>query len=714
MILKEIEIFGFKSFPVKSKLEFSFPIVAIVGPNGSGKSNVAEAFRFVLGEQSKKNLRSKVAEDLIWAGNEFKPAMNRARVSIVFDNKNRVFNMDFEEIRIERVIYKDGTNEYYINDTQVRLKDIHELLASAKLGASSHHIISQGEADAILNASDKERLRMIKDALGLNVYSIKLKDAISKLARTNDNIKEAKITLRELKPQLKFLESQIEKKEKIDFLKEELARSYAAYIFFERQKIYKEKQDVLFRLAKDKQAYELANKNFEDFKNQRVQNADTSLNTKLSDLERKIYDVQQEYSSLLAKLSGKEAEYDTIKRLSAASTKKHNESFLISRALLDSIVVFLREFISGKAKKTQAEPLLDELSSLSSQSDSENLKQKYNSEIQKLKKEISNLKHDLKERKTYLEELGENLTKLKSKIASQEKDENRETKLLALSEKKNQAFSSFKKQEAALYELKQKEADLESIFSEAKLVSKERFLLLLRNLQSGTLKLDRVVQRLDIEKIKIKLEELGGIDESSIVEYKNLKEKMRFIETELQDLMDSKVKTEKIIDDLESKIKEEIKLGIHKISHEFKHFFKLLFAGGSAELEIYSFKNGDDEEEEALSIAVQIPGKKLSTLESLSGGERSLVSIALIFAISQVSPPPFIILDETDAALDEANSRKYSEILMQLAKNSQIISITHNRQSMSVAGELYGVTMGKDAISQVFSITLEEAQSVAK
>ncbi len=714
MILKEIEIFGFKSFPVKSKIEFSFPIVAIVGPNGSGKSNVAEAFRFVLGEQSKKNMRSKNAEDLIWVGNEFKPAMNRARVSIIFDNKNRDFDIDFDELKIERVIYRDGVNEYYINDSQVRLKDIHELLASAKLGASSHHIISQGEADAILNASDKERLLMIKDALGLNAYAIKLKDAKNKLTRTQDNIKEARITLRELKPQLNFLEKQIEKKEKVDFLKEELACSYASYIFFERQKISKEKRDLLFQLAKDKQAFELAAKVFDDFKNQKNNAHDSGLKTKLSQLEERIYRLQKEYSSFNAELHAKKAEYETIKRLSAKKSEDVSDTVIVTFKLFKAVLEFFKDFLEGQASRSKAEKIFEELSRFSLETSTKNTVQKQDVNLQALKTKIKEMEKLLLNYNHEIEKMQESAKLLKEQIDASNRDEGRESKLISLSEKKSQAFSRFKKRESELYALKRKESELDAVLSEAKLLSGERFLRLFQDLNSGKNKLDRTVERLDIEKIKIRLEAIGDIDESSISEYKNLKEKMHFIETELQDLLESKKKTEKIIEELELKIKEEIKSGIAKISQEFKRFFNLLFGGGKAELEVYSFQNTDGIEEEALSVSVQIPGKKLSTLESLSGGERSLVSIALIFAISQVSPPPFIILDETDAALDEANSRKYSEILMMLAKNSQIISITHNRQSMSVAGELYGVTMGKDAISQIFSITLEDAESVAK
>ena len=138
MYLKSIEISGFKSFGKKGSLDFNVPISAIVGPNGSGKSNVAEAFRFVLGEQSIKSLRGKRAEDLIFNGGKDASRSNRASVKLVFNNIQRILNIDFDDVSIERVVNRDSSSEYLINGSPVRLKDIIELLSAAHIGASGH------------------------------------------------------------------------------------------------------------------------------------------------------------------------------------------------------------------------------------------------------------------------------------------------------------------------------------------------------------------------------------------------------------------------------------------------------------------------------------------------------------------------------------------------------------------------------------------------
>jgi len=192
--------------------------------------------------------------------------------------------------------------------------------------------------------------------------------------------------------------------------------------------------------------------------------------------------------------------------------------------------------------------------------------------------------------------------------------------------------------------------------------------------------------------------------------------------------MESSAKSlRELISELEEKLNVQFKEGIGKINAVFQNFFSILFDGGSASLSVVKESRrprpveeteiGEEvqrESYEGIEVHVNLPHKRIKGLEMLSGGERALTSIALLFAMSQVNPPPFIILDETDAALDEANSKKYGDMIENLAKSSQLILITHNRETMSRAGVLYGITMGSDGISKLLSVKLEEAVAVAK
>ncbi|HEY9481226.1 MAG TPA: AAA family ATPase, partial [Candidatus Paceibacterota bacterium] len=248
MHLKSLELSGFKSFAKKAALEFDSPVTAVVGPNGSGKSNVAEAFRFVLGEQSIRSMRGKKTEDLIYNGSDAVPRGNRASVKLVFDNQprggKRLLSIDFDEVSIERIIHRDSLSEYFINGSAVRLRDITELLAGAHIGASGHHIISQGEADRILNASPKERREMLEDALGLKIFQYKREESERKLERTRENMEKVESLRKEIAPHLKFLKKQVEKVEKTIALREELRGLYKEY--FKRETEYlKATEDAL-------------------------------------------------------------------------------------------------------------------------------------------------------------------------------------------------------------------------------------------------------------------------------------------------------------------------------------------------------------------------------------------------------------------------------------------------------------------------------------
>ena len=254
MRLKTLSLNGFKSFAHKTVLEFESPIVAIVGPNGSGKSNVVEAVRFVLGEQSMKSMRGKGGADLVFKGSKNLSRGSRASITAYFNNADKIFklwndagediNLNYDVISISREVYSDGVNKYILNGSEVRLKDIHGLLASVHIGSSGHHIISQGEADRILSASARDRKEMVEDALGLRIYQYKIKESERKLERTNENMKEVTLLRRENAPHLKFLEKQVEKLERAKEMRSELSALYGEYLKKEEIYLQSEKNEL--------------------------------------------------------------------------------------------------------------------------------------------------------------------------------------------------------------------------------------------------------------------------------------------------------------------------------------------------------------------------------------------------------------------------------------------------------------------------------------
>jgi chromosome segregation ATPase len=755
MRLKSIELQGFKSFAKKTPLEFSSSITAIVGPNGSGKSNIAESFRFVLGEQSMKSMRGRKGEDLIWNGSSSVPRGNRASVKLVFDNADRAFSLDFDEVAIERVVHRDGTNDYLLNGSQVRLRDVAELLSGANIGASGHHIISQGEADRVLSASSRERREMIEDALGLTAFLYKREEAERKLGKTAENIKEVEALRRELVPHLKFLGSQVKKIEESQALRETLAEQYAEYL--KRETIYLKLAEALLRDEKDAPARELKNLNekIEHLKRTLDKKGKTNLEThQLIDLEARGRALRQEKDEITRELGRIEGELLAREHMAkeASGTIPARDAHLFAQTIeteLSSLLSLegasLHERLLALIKRARefAEGLT---AKLSGNTDS--------SSVEDLKKRKSELEQRLVATQKEEEKTAQAVHKLHSDIEN-EKDANREAERELF-----QAMAERSGVESMLAGLRARENILAQNLENYKIELREAAVLLLRDAQrfeeyvvrdeAGDALSDAEIfeeerskqeeRRRKLERMKIRLEEIGaGNSEEILKEHKETTERDQFLMRELEDLHASTEKLRQLIEELTETLEERFENGIEKINKEFDSFFKLMFGGGSASLALIKEKKlkraapsllgdeevgtneseeDDDEEdveiEEGIDISVVLPHKRVKGLHMLSGGERALTSIALIFAMSQVNPPPFLILDETDAALDEANSRRYGDMIENLSRKSQLILITHNRETMSRAGILYGITVGQDAVSKLLSVRFEEALAVAK
>lgn len=208
-MLKSIEISGFKSFVDKTVLDFQKGITAVVGPNGSGKSNIVDAIRWVLGEQSSKNIRINNGAEVIFSGTPSRPASAFAYIALYFDNSQQVFPVAYEEVCLARKIYRDGNSEYFLNKKQVRLKDIVQLCAGAKLGVKGMNIINQGAADIFLRANPIERREMIEEMVGLKEYRIKKEEAGRKIRETKDNLLRVQTLIAEMEPNLRSLRRQV-------------------------------------------------------------------------------------------------------------------------------------------------------------------------------------------------------------------------------------------------------------------------------------------------------------------------------------------------------------------------------------------------------------------------------------------------------------------------------------------------------------------------
>lgn len=282
MYLKRVEALGFKSFANKIGIDFTPEINGIVGPNGCGKSNVIDAIRWVLGEQSTKNLRAQGMSDVIFSGSEDHKKQNMAEVTLIFDNSDRMMNIDYNEVAITRRIYRNGDSEYLLNKSKCRLKDVVELIMDTSLGKDSLAMISQGAIANFAQAKPIERRAIFEEAAGVSKYKKRKLEALRKLEKTNDNLLRINDIIVELKSQLEPLKEQAERTKIYFSKKERLEQIEVSVIVFDVEAI----SEKLTRYTKD----------LNDLKQDIVYN------------ENKLINEEQ----LLDNLKGKLNEYDTI------------------------------------------------------------------------------------------------------------------------------------------------------------------------------------------------------------------------------------------------------------------------------------------------------------------------------------------------------------------------------------------------------------------
>ena len=713
--LRRLELHGFKSFASKTVLEFPSHVVSIVGPNGSGKSNIIDALRWVLGEREAKQLRGLTLENLIFAGTPKKPSMGFAHVTLYFDNRDGLFPIDAKEIALSRRVDRSGTSQFLLNDEEIRLKDLLTLLARARLGARGLTMIGQGQSTLFVESSPDERRTMIEEVLGLKEFRIKKHIAERRLLSSGLNMEKVRAMIDELTPHLNFLRRQRKRWEKRSEIESKLRgledhyysnRLYTLLkvkstidvpeISFDKEVETKKKE--IIRLEEKIESIKEKGLDFDEAK--KVRGEISLKSSRRADIERELarVEVEIEFKSNLSS-----EEIDTKKSIEALKFSKEKLELSLKEEDISSVRRIINEVLSKIRPifKTSGE----------------------NSDI-----------HELKSK-------GDKLSLEKEKINSEIKElELRADGIAELQEKASGEFrSQIEKLEDVKSEVRRIEQKIQSHFFE-----REKINLKLEEIEREWLTLGR--EKDELHKLKVyddtpeedadrkmlrlraQLLEVGSIDEDILREAEESEERYTFLSKEMKDIESAISDLKKLIKDLDEKIHQDFEKAFTKINEEFHKYFSLMFGGGKAKLKILSVKAQAPIEDEnnvketdmlvdetneikkktgGIGIEVNIPKKKISNLEMLSGGEKSLVSLAALFALISVSPPPFLVLDEIDAALDDVNSRRFADLVREFSSKTQFIIVTHNRATMETADALYGVTMADDGVSKLLSMKLE-------
>jgi chromosome segregation ATPase len=739
-------------------------ITAIVGPNGSGKSNVADAIKWAMGEQSLKSLRGKKSEDVIFAGSGKKAQLGSARVSLFFDNSDKRIPVEFEEVVLARKIYRSGEGEYSINGSKVRLLDIQDILAKAGVGQRSYCIINQGMADAILNATPVERRIILEEAAGVKPFQLKKERSLRKMESTRANLLRAGDLIREIEPHLRVLKRQSDKAKKGEEISRELKEKQGLLFSSLWQDVSGKKRNILAEKEEMSREEMKVQRKIDDLEIKISQEAKKNVNF---ESQRNILETEREEKFAL--LNEVRKNLAMVEAKIEIEKEKAKNFARISEIPVD-FPYFKEEFKKLRGEYERLEEKLSKVASLEEleiiKEELVILKKEFDRVFRELNEgKKSRIEEKEKESTINLEVIGELEIERKKffekqELINREISENRkktdflfqedriarcryfelEGEMRALQDTLSGTREKLNEIRVRMARIEVREEDLrERIKNETRMENPEELKEGKALGKSEDLeKLDREVARL-----KVLTEQIGAIDPMIIEEYEETQKRYDFLASQSEDLEKAIVSLMEIIKEMDEKIKISFEETFKKVNGEFSKYFRIIFGGGSAEMmktkieSRKSVKNIDenndeveigrdqtenedageegrqeDEQPERREIGIEIkacpPGKRISSLAMLSGGERSLTSLALLFAIISNSPPPFAILDEVEAALDEANSKRFGRILTELSHETQFVLITHNRETMRQASCLYGVTMGADGISKVLSVKLDQ------
>jgi chromosome segregation ATPase len=738
MYLSRIDIQGFKTFAAKTTLHFPRPtpdhkpLTVIVGPNGSGKSNLADAIRWCLGEQSLKHLRGKEAQDIIFSGSSGKARSGFAEVVLTFENTDGALG-DVAEMTIARRLYRDGESAYLLNGEETRLQDIQLFLAEAGVGQRSYAVIGQGMIDQIIVASPEDRKQFFDDATGVRGFQMKRHQAVLKLDRASQNLAEVEMLLGELEPRLALLRRQVKKLDERAIVEAHFTHAAMQYYGTLWWKVIDERVKGEGEYGRVKQRVDEMKRKGAEIDEQ-LSRLEHEHRASQSVHDAKRQESQQAYKRALEELHGARKAH-AVAEQEIALARVRAQSSWAPLPLHDIVaeVIAVKEAHDHLVNELEKVQSLDELSALVTKT------------------------HDIRERVVMLHkrlvkpapEAWEPDPLLLAQVADAEEQIVRaESKVKEAEEILNavQSNSASPNQEVFVLQRAAREAHTELLRAEQELHAREiaraRFdaeaeglLREMRDLLSPEL-VDRVQRQApeireqdisraheEVRRLRHQLEVIGSIDPEVVKEHAEVSERYTFLTGQVADLRQAISSTREVVSALDTEIQETAETAFATMNTEFQKYFAVLFGGGTCSLQRVKREKapaaeGEEQEERAslvpeaawsgVEIIAAPPGKTQKGLQLLSGGERALTAIALLCAVMATNPSPFVVLDEVDAALDEANTVRFANILAELRQRTQFLVITHNRATMEKADALYGVTMGGDGMSQLLSVKLED------
>jgi len=773
MYLRSIEMKGFKSFPARTKLEFSPGVSVIVGPNGSGKSNITDAVLWALGEQSPGAIRGASMQDVISAGGEGVGRRNAAEVEVVIDNAEGRAATELSEIAIQRSLDRSGDGTYRLNGARCRLVDVVEVLSDTNLGREMHSVISQGRVESIVHSKPRERRLLVEEAAGLGKHRKRRRRAELKLRAARDNLdraldleREARARLRPLKRQAQAAElgARIEREElelRGRLVAEELRFGEDRALAAEKaaEKARAKQAAVEKRLAEVSERRRAAEERFAARdrertqawglltklrgEQQRIAVRAASFGDREAELERALEGLRAEFGPLTLDLSSSEG-------APADRARKLEEELGEIETGLSGATEGLARARSEEAAEAERETALGEIQAGAERAGrharrAEGLLGERHREV-------------LRARVAAGEELLDDVRAAAAAVAAAEaairlRVGTIEAKVVGEQDDGDAIAEEMRecsRQESELQvEMKAASDELTEAQVEAAHLG-DRRAEAAKELASIAERLGEEVepaeealsdeQRADIDRRLLRLDrrraQIGPVNPLAEQEYEEAVAHVS-LQTQREDTERGMHELEALIRDIDREIERAFEQTFEATAKNFEEMVEHLFPGGRGRLRRVSLRpvrgveeqpaaeeegeeesEEQEEEREVLGVEIEVTpaGKSTRKLSLLSGGEKSLVALAFVFAVFLARPCPFYILDEVEAALDDANIDRFLQLIRRFSDRAQFVIVTHQKRTMDAADVLYGVTMGGDGVTKVVSRRLPrevEAEGVA-
>jgi chromosome segregation protein len=705
-------------------------MVAVVGPNGCGKSNVIDAVRWVLGELSAKNLRGDSMSDVIFNGSDLRKPFGQCSIELLFDNSMGKLGGEYakyNEISIKRLMIRNGQSNYSINNTSCRRKDVQDIFLGTGLGPRSYAIIEQGMVSKIVSAKPEEMRVFIEEAAGVSRYKERRKETEQRIKKTKENLSRVKDIRDEIQRLVNRLQNQAKAAEKYKKLQIE-EKEFKLNISILNTLSAKAKKDSLsskISMLNNQVIVKSAEVNTHQTSIDQIKTEHASVLSAFEEAQKNFYTIGSEIAREETNLQNLNKailrnEEDLFKAKERYAEALDNESSIENISpkekamnLLDAISEALKDFGSSadfiRSKATELKELLISILKITS-AQSKNITNEYLVRQNEISEQLDQANENKLKAESDLAELVEKSSIAESELNSiRQKQSIVDASIQDVENKKSIAALDLRSLEEQLNNLKLDLRTFEVNLDNASETLKKAGISISDLKPEDFQEMDLSNLETSLANIQSSIISLGAINLAAPDEIAEEAKRIDELDSQLEDLNEALDKLQGAIKKIDVESKMKFDESFNAVNSKINEIFPKLFGGGKAALQLID----GDSLNSGITLSAQPPGKKNATISQLSGGEKALTALSLVFALFELNPAPFCMLDEVDAALDDLNATRFVAMVEEMSDRVQFIFITHNKISMEKSDHLMGITMQEAGVSRVVSVDVKEALKLA-